>query len=768
MASRISDRLGRYAPPVILAFIGLFVLIAAYQKQQWDSDIFWALKSGELIVNSLSVPHADPFSYTFGGKPWVDFTWGFQALAYLAYAFLGWAGLSVLQAVLVSLTFVFLHVTLGALLPGRNWLRASILVAVYAAAHGRLFIRPHLFEFFFVTLFIMLLVLHDRREKPLYLFLLLPLETLWVNIHSSAILGFFIMGAYALGRLVDEARARGFSNFDLGRGVLMPALAALLAPVAALVNPYGPKLVIFPFIHHGVDNWDAIRHITEWVAPEFRELFFFFYPWPIEHFGFVVLFFTAAACLVLNARNTRSWAYMLFAGAVYMAVSHVRWVPLFSVFAAPVLAMGLRGVLERLEARAIFKGAVLSLAVFLTVILADKHMRPTGAFVPSMGVGLKHGTFPEGTVAYMKKEGLRGNLYNEYVYGGYLIHELPEVKVFIDGRTPTVYSSYFFWTSRLAEDYGRWKRLEEEHGIEMVLIKLGSSLCSKLREDKDWTAVSFDDVSILYLKQKNFPSQTSRAVGTINPCSSAAKFDMPGDRKTLEKGIAELQGLISSGNGSARARRMLGLAYTALGAEGYGRAAGELREAIAISEDAFTWYDLGVALNKDRKTAEALIAFEKAIELDENFREAWLALGAGHHDSGAHKEAIAALTEYLELADDKAEKLAYATLGDSYFQTAEFEKAVPYLKRAAFLTDDEKQLSEFYYKTGSSFFELGELDEGLVWYEKALSLNTEYTTVLRELAAGLELKGKKEAASRLMSLEALNKSPKVPSRRPSH
>ena len=740
----------------MLAFLALFILVAAYQKQQWDSDIFWALKSGEWIVTNLNVPHVDPFSYTFGGKPWVDFTWGFQVLAYLAYTFLGgWAGLSVLQALLVLLTFVFLYVTLGVLLQGRFWLRVSLLVVVYGASHGRLFIRPHLFEFFFVSLFIMLLALYEKREKPLYLFLILPFEALWVNIHSSAILGLFIIGTYAAGRLIDEVRLRGFKNFDLDRKVIIPGLAALLAPVAALINPYGPKLVIFPFIHHGVDNKDAIRHIAEWMRPEFRELFFYFYPWPIEHFGFVALFFAALACLVLNARNTRSWAYMLFAGSLYMAVSHVRWVPLFSVFAAPVLAMGLKGVLERLEERSWPKAAVVVFAVFLTVILASKHLSPSGAFVPNMGLGLKEGKFPEGTVAYMKKEGLRGNLYNEYVFGGYLIYELPEVKVFIDGRTPTVYSSYFFWTSRLAEDHGRWKRLEEEHKIDMVLVKLESDLCSKLREDKDWAPVSFDDVAILYLKKDKFPSKTSAALSALNPCSSAKKFELPDDRETLKKGVQELERLISSGNASARPKRLLGLAYTKLGKEDYERAAGEFRKAIAINEDAFTWYDLGIALGKDKKRDEAITAFKKAIAIDKGFKEAWLALGAAHHDNGAHEEAVSVLTKYLELADDKAEELAYATLGDSCFQTGEFEKAAVYLKRAAFLTDDKKELAGLYYKIGNSFFELAEYDEGLYWYVSALSVGPDYANVLRELAAGFERRGRKEAASRILTLEAL-------------
>ena len=741
------------------AFLGLFILISAFQKQQWDSDIFWALKSGEWIAAHLSVPHTDPFSYTFGGQSWVDFTWGFQALAYLSHSFGGWAGLSVLQVVVVSLTFAFMYVALRTLLPGRPWAAASIVVLAYAAAHGRLFIRPHLFEFFFVSLYIMLFALHDKKGSSVYLFLILPAQVLWINIHSSAVLGLFIAGAYAAGRLLDEVRARGFKNFDLGRGVLLPGLAAVLAPVVSLINPYGLKLVLFPFVHNGVDNTDAIRHIAEWSRPVLKDLFFFFYPYPIEHFAFLIIFAGALACLIFNWRNTKTWAYILFAGSVYMAASHVRWVALFAVFGAPVLAMGLKGVLEKLEGKSWPRAAAFLLAAVLTVLLAQKHLSPSGVYASNMGLGLKAGKFPEGTVAYMKKEGLRGNIYNEYVFGGYLIYELPEVKVFIDGRTPTVYSSYFFWTSRLAGDRSRWKRLEDEHKIDMVLVNLESGLCGKFRENTDWAAVSFDDVSILYLKKDRFPSQTSRGVTAFNPCSSGQKLELPEERENLEKAISELERLVASGNNAARPRRLLGLAYTKLGKDGYGKAAGELRKAIAINEDAYTWYDLGAALGKLKKRDEALAAFRKAAALDKRFKEAWLAYGAALHDSGSHKEAIAVLKRYLDLADDKAEQLAYSSLGKSYFQTGEFEKAGAYLKRAAFLTEEKKELGDMYYNIGNSLFELGQYDEGLAWYEKALSVRPDYSNVLKELGIGFGRKGNKEAADRIFSLEALKTAP---------
>jgi hypothetical protein len=89
---------------LLLTLLAIFIFITTYQKQHWDTDIFWALKSGEWIVENLEVPKTDPFSYTFGGQPWIDFTWGFQVLAHLFYTYLGgWWGLFGLQGGAFSL-----------------------------------------------------------------------------------------------------------------------------------------------------------------------------------------------------------------------------------------------------------------------------------------------------------------------------------------------------------------------------------------------------------------------------------------------------------------------------------------------------------------------------------------------------------------------------------------------------------------------------------------------------------------------------------------
>ena len=64
--------------------------------------------------------------------------------------------------------------------------------------------------------------------------------------------------------------------------------------------------------------------------------------------------------------------------------------------------------------------------------LAPARRQVWSAFRPTFGVA---DTLPAGAVDFLRREGRRGTLWNEYVWGGYLIwHLYPELRVSIDGR----------------------------------------------------------------------------------------------------------------------------------------------------------------------------------------------------------------------------------------------------------------------------------------------------------------------------------------------
>ena len=241
MTSRKTDPLYFFIGACTLyALLAVFLFLSAYQLQHWDSDIFWALKSGEWIFTHLTVPKTDPFSYTFASAGWIDFTWGFQAISYLFYEYIGnWTGLFVLQLIITCGAFVFVFLNIRQNAPGLKWLEPALLFLVYAAAHSRLFIRPHLFEFFFVSLYLYLLGLHESTGRARYIYALFPLQALWINIHSSSILGLFIVGAYAAGAVIDELRVRSLKDSAaLSRGSWRVIVIAAFLPLASLLNPY--------------------------------------------------------------------------------------------------------------------------------------------------------------------------------------------------------------------------------------------------------------------------------------------------------------------------------------------------------------------------------------------------------------------------------------------------------------------------------------------------------------------------------------------------
>lgn len=732
---------------VLFASLAVLLLISGYQKQQWDTDIFWALKSGEWILSNLSVPDSDPFSYTFGGMPWIDFTWGFQVLAHLFYSYLGdWFGLFILRSILVSLTFGFLYLTLRLIIVERAFIIAILFMA-FAAAQPRLFIRPHLFEYFFISLFFLLLTLYEKKEKTVFLFLIVPAQVLWINCHSSSILGIWIVGCFAAGEAIENLINGGPSSLFNRKTVSLSAVAAAL-PLASLINPYGYKLLMLPFAHQAVDNADALRHIEEWARPDLRELFFSFYPYPTDRFSIFLFCAGIAACWALAPRLIRVRSIFIVAGALYLASNHVRWAPLFAFIAAPVLAEGISAIRNKVEGRVVVKFAALILALFLVSTHLYEYLGETST--KNMGLGIAEGRFPDKTVAFMKREGIKGRVYNDYVFGGYIINELPEVKVFIDGRTPTLYSPYFFWTSRMAERMDRWKRLEEEHGINIALIKPESALCSVLGESPEWSAVAIDDVSALFLKRSDFGEIAGRGFKEFKPCLDGIAYRPPVNREETEIALSELEAALKSSGPSARVFRLAALNHMTLGQ--HDRAAERLREALNIKADAYTWHDLGSALRKAKKYKEAVECYEKAIALKPDYKEAHLGLAMALTDAGENPAAISFFKKYMELAGDGADREAYSALGMALFNKRDFEGAALYLKRAAFLADTSGDLGKNTFYLGSSYFELKDFDEGLKWYSKALTARAEYKVVLKELATSHELNGRTEEARLIRSL----------------
>ena len=61
---------------LIVLFLGLTFLLGAFPLK--DADIYWHLRTGDLIRQTGKVPQTDIFTFTREGTPWIDLHWIFQ------------------------------------------------------------------------------------------------------------------------------------------------------------------------------------------------------------------------------------------------------------------------------------------------------------------------------------------------------------------------------------------------------------------------------------------------------------------------------------------------------------------------------------------------------------------------------------------------------------------------------------------------------------------------------------------------------------------
>ena len=98
----------RSTPGMLPLYVGLGVyalLLVAGNRLLADPDTYWQITIGQWIFDHRAVPVSDIYSFTFTGKPWISTQWLAQLFYGQAYAIGGWAGVVVLTALPIALTF---------------------------------------------------------------------------------------------------------------------------------------------------------------------------------------------------------------------------------------------------------------------------------------------------------------------------------------------------------------------------------------------------------------------------------------------------------------------------------------------------------------------------------------------------------------------------------------------------------------------------------------------------------------------------------------
>lgn len=449
------------------------LLLIAGQKLLNDPDTYWHIAAGRWIWAARAVPSVDPFSQTMAGAPWHAHEWLAELILAGAYGAAGWAGVVVLTAAAIATSFGLLMRGLQRFLVPTMALGAVALTFYLAAAH--LTARPHVLALPILVAWSASLV-RARAEDRAPALALLPMMTLWANLHGGFVLGLALVGFFAVEAVLGAA-AGGPRRAALGGWGRFLAGAAM----ASLLTPWGIQGWLFPF--HLMSLGFSLGFVSEWHAPDFTTL------QPLELWLLGVLAFAFWARVRLPPLRL-----LLLLALVHMALSHVRDADLLALLTPLLLAAPVGNALsvapltrdETARIAAPVLGLVMALMTAAAVVTGYRHEDPRIA--------------PAAALAAAERAGLAGPVLNDYDFGGYLIFR--GRAPFVDGRVD-LYGDDFMRAYGAALDAkgDALPRLLERYHISWTLLQPATAAVAALDRLPGWERVYADANAVVHSRR---------------------------------------------------------------------------------------------------------------------------------------------------------------------------------------------------------------------------------------------------------------------------
>ena len=385
-----------------------------------DPDLSWHLSAARQLLATRSFLRTDFLSWTFAGRPWIDFEWGSELAFYFLHALGGTAALWIFRAAaFFGLTLVFLGLLRLWRIP-RTW--DALLAPAFAVSLFPIYgMRPEIFS---LALFLFQFHILERRRLGRWKmtnarFWLLhgALYALWANLHAGFVAGLLLCVCYGVGELFSRPEEK----------VPQPFYAATAGLVGTLLTPYGVKLYFVLFEHFRQIGF-LRRLIEEWKVPTFALGYLNGY-WLMILFSFSSLLWAAFRGGRVIPEHVAVVAVFTLFGA-----RSIRTIPYMILTIFPLGIQAFRSLRPSAFARRCV-GIVAAAAIPLAAWHAyswSAHRRFFGWPEPVAEQGVAK------AVDFLVREkatlgGLR--LFNPYNWGGYLGYMLtPDYRVFIDGR----------------------------------------------------------------------------------------------------------------------------------------------------------------------------------------------------------------------------------------------------------------------------------------------------------------------------------------------
>jgi hypothetical protein len=332
------------------------------------------------------------------------------------------------------------------------------------------------------------------KEGRDWLWSLVPLFVLWANLHGSWLIGLALFVVYCVAGLVEGTLGRiqvsRWSAMQLRKLIVVGALCV----VGLFINPYGYRLVFYPF-NFAFQQKLNVGRVEEWASLDFHTV------------RGKMFFAILAAVIALGLARRRRWrldelAFLLI--AFYAALTYSRFLFLAAIVVTPLLA----GELDFFPPYDSRTDKPWLNAILITAIVAgcawqfpseDLLWRDTARDYPAKALPVLR-SLPPGR-----------RVFNDYLWGGYLIWNVRDMPVFVDSRVDIFEYNGVFADYLDALDMKDTLAILNKYDICYVLFRRQSALAYLLSNTPSWQAQYQDDTTVLFERRNDSGKPQVRA-----------------------------------------------------------------------------------------------------------------------------------------------------------------------------------------------------------------------------------------------------------------
>ncbi len=465
----------------------LIILLTAHTPN--DNDMWWHLRSGNVMFQERIILTKDIFSFTRIGHPWVNAFWLGEIFFSVINKFSGFFGLALSASLIILCSLYFVKKQLN--IPVTFIFIPLIITAFGLSPFSA--VRPQLFSFLFLAILDYFLYKYKNTEtfQPGFIIVLF---VIWANFHGGFVWGVLLLLAFSAGEILG--RLLNFTDALSWEKIWRILFISVLAILGTIVNPNGYLIWLLPLQTVNV----SISGISEWASPDFHRIDL----QPALLFIYILLI---SFSLLKKKPNLSDLIKLV--GFSYMGFVSQRSLAPFLIISTPIISNSIFQVWKEnisKNTEKIYKPIGSKKFIFLTTIINFTVSIFLVTLIFFQFYNLSRPSkinigYPDQAIKWLKENELNGNLFNSYNWGGYLVYQLPEHPVFIDGRADLYGTTLINEWLEIANGTKKGIQLLDDRKINIIMLEPEWAVINKL-ETSGWKIYFQDEKSIILARNQ--------------------------------------------------------------------------------------------------------------------------------------------------------------------------------------------------------------------------------------------------------------------------